>query len=380
MKRIVVNALSARLGGGQTYILNVLRHIDPENDYLFLVGPYNKDKFEAAAPHGRNLRFIDCGARQANPLYRLLWERFVLSRRLKEWKADVYYAAGGGTFTVVPKGCVSALAVRNMLPFDDRERRRFPFFSPARLNLRLLRSIALFALRRCDKVVFISRYSQDAVTKNYPQAAHKGKVIYHGLDERFFQPAEKEFDFSRFGLKKGEFYLYVSILNYYKAQAELVGEWEKLVEAGFPFPLVLTGFTPRGYSEKVIRLIAEKRLESNVIITGPVSYEELPAYYAGARALVFASSCECCPNILLEMMSMGKPVFCSDIPPMPEFGGEAPYYFNPYKKGELASLVSETEKDEAAMTARGRKNRDQAFQFNWQKTIDETIRFLTNDD
>ncbi|MGI5831167.1 MAG: glycosyltransferase family 4 protein [Thermoguttaceae bacterium] len=377
MAKIVINALSARLGGGKTYIRNFLAHLDDANEYIVLVGPYNRSQFEEASRGKADIRFYDCGKRQANPLWRLFWERFVLSSLLRKWNVDVYYAAGGGTFVKVTKPTVSATVIRNMLPFDRRERARFPLFSSARLKLSFLRRIALYAVRRCDKVIFVSDYSRCVVARLVSGISEKGRVIPHGVDEHFFHSSDREFDFSRFGVERGKFYLYVSIFNHYKAQVELVREWGMLVKEYFPYPLVLTGFLQPGYTEQVRKTISDLGLEKNVIITGPVSYDELPAYYAGARALVFASSCECCPNILLEMMATGKPIFCSDFPPMPEIGGEAPIYFNPYIEGDLAGKIIEAERCFERTEERGKLNSNRAGMFDWNRTVDETIRFLT---
>ena len=378
MKRIVINALSARIGGGQTYIRNFLSRVDNTHEYIVLVGTYNREIFANAAVGKSNIRFIDCGKKQANPLRRLFWERFKLPRLLRELKTDIYYAAGGGTLTQVPKGIVSATIVRNMLPFDERERARFPFFTLSRLKLSLLRYIALYAIRRSDKVIFISHYSKEIVTRTIPEVNRKGIVIYHGVDEHFLNPAENSFDFSALGIVKGKFYLYVSIFNHYKAQAELVREWRLLSQHQFQYPLVLTGFHEPGYTEHVRNMILKTKQEHSVLMTEPVPYEKLPDYYAGARALIFASSCECCPNILLEMMAAGKPLFCSNYPPMPEIGGNTPFYFNPYKKGDLAEKVIQFEKNFETNAPGGVSNRKRAETFSWETTVSETIRFLTD--
>lgn len=376
MSRIVINALSARLGGGQTYIINFLSRVNSEHEFIVLVGPYNRTPFEKAAAGKKNIRFYDCGSRQANPLYRIFWERFVLSRLLRSWQADVYYSAGGGTFTAVPKEIVSATIIRNMLPFDLRERKRFPLFSLARLKLRLLRSIAIYAVKRSDKVVFISQYSQKIVSNLIPDVCKKSRVIPHGIDARFLSPPSSDFEFARFGLVSGQFYLYVSIFNHYKAQKEVVEEWERLVRKGFSYPLVLTGSLQTGYAHQVKDLICKKGLQKNVIITGPVPYTELPGFYAGARGLLFASSCECCPNILLEKMAAEKPLFSSNFPPMPEIGGPSPYYFNPYSPGELASAIMEAENFPEEAARRAEQNLQRAKMFTWEKTVRETLDFL----
>ena len=376
MATIVINALSARRGGGQTYIRNLLACLDESHKYIVLVGPYNSRLFEKAAAGKFYIRLYDCGRLNVYPLWRLFWEYFTLPKLLRTWKADVYYAAGGGTFVRVPKGIASATIIRNMLPFDPKERSRFPFFSLARLKLALLKYIALYAVKRSDKVVFISEYSKKIVTESIPEAARKGQVIYHGIDSHFFTPQAADFDFSRFGVKRDEFYLYVSAFNHYKAQAELAREWGFLVKNEFPYPLLLTGFLEPGYTNYVRRTISNLGLEDKVIITGPVSYEKLPAYYAGARSLVFASSCECCPNILLEMMASGKPIFCSQFSPMPEIGGKNLIYFDPYQRGSLSEKILQAEKDFESLRNVGILNRKRAETFRWQESADQTVQFL----
>lgn len=379
MAVIVINALSARLGGGQTYIRNLLFRVDDTHQYVVLVGPYNRELFKRAAGNKQNVRFIDCGEKQENPFLRLFWECFRLPSLLRNVDADVYYAAGGGTLNRVPKGVVSVTIVRNMLPFDERERARFPLFSVQRLKLFLLRRIVLCALKRCDKVIFISDYSRKVLVRLLPELDRKGVVIYHGVDERFFHPLKQSFDFSRFGITEGKFYLYVSIFNHYKAQAELVREWKILSESHFPYPLVLTGFHEPGYTEIVKKAILQTGQENNVLMTDAVSYDELPGFYAGARALVFASSCECCPNILLEMMAVGKPIFCSDFPPMPEIGGKSPIYFHPYREGDLAEKILRFENHFETEKSRQNSTRERAVQFSWDKTVEKTVQFLTED-
>ena len=114
MGKIVINALSARLGGGQTYIRNFLSRVGDTHEYLILVGPYNREVFEKTAVGKSNIRFINCGEKQANPFLRLIWEIFRLPRLLRDLRADIYYAAGGGTLTKMPKGTVSATIIRNL--------------------------------------------------------------------------------------------------------------------------------------------------------------------------------------------------------------------------------------------------------------------------
>lgn len=377
--KIVVNALASKQGGGQTYIINYLRFADPKIEYVFLVGEFNRAKFEGELQGKPNISFYLLPQKYKSAIRRTLWEMFALPKLLKKLQADVYFAVNGPTPTRVPAGCRSVTSIRNMLLFDPKGLHYFSFLSPAWFRLLGQRLSIVRELKRYDRVVCISKCSYEAARAAYPGITEKSRVIYHGLNSSFHDPDKGTFDFAALGLKPGKFYLYLSVIDFYKAQLEVVREWKTLVDKhGFEYPLVLAGFLTREkYVKQVRELIKELHLEEKVLLPGAIDYTKLPAFLAGARALVFASACECCPNILLEKLSAGKPTFCSDIPPMPEFGGPDAYYFNPYRPGELARAVIEAERDPEEMQKRGELLAERSSQFDWQKTIRETESFLT---
>ena len=375
--KILINALSAKLGGGQTYLVNFLHNIpaDFPHEIIFLCGTFNEADFRAEC--GSSVRMIRKGAWSKNSLLRTLWEKFLLPRYLKKNHVDVYFQPAAGVPIRVPARCRSVTMLRNMLPFEDRERQRFPLFSKVRLKMSLQKRQIIKSLKRYDRIIFISSYSRDFIARFIPDINERSTVIPHGLNEQFLE-RNGEFDVGTFGLRPGQFYLYVSILDYHKAQLEVVREWKLLSDRGFKYPLVLAGFLNRqDYVKKVRDEIRRSGLEKQVILTGAIPNRKLPGFCASARALIFASSCECCPNILLEKMSSGKPLFCSDIRPMPEFGGNAPFYFSPYQPGDLSKKILDAESDQAEMLRRGERARELALTHTWKNTISKTLQYIT---
>lgn len=373
MKILVINALSALRGGGQTYLINFLEHL-PEGDFkiLMLVNTKNREVFEKYSSDRVGLYEAVWASKSI--IHRTLWERFALPSFLKKQKADVYYAPGGVMTTKVPKGITSATALRNMLPFDERERKRFPLLSYIRFKLWLLRYVFLKSYRMADKVVFISEYSKSVVKNFIPDIDKKSIVIPHGLNEQFLN-TQKSYTLPE-PLTENQFYLYVSILDVYKAQKEIIQAWKALSDEGFEYPLVLVGPKYNEYGEEVVSMIEQLGLRDKVIYLGKVEYEKLPGLYKASRALLFGSSCECCPNILLEKLAAGKPVVCSNIEPMPEFGEEAVIYFDPYDPETLVKQIKAMEGDQEKMNKLGEKAGEQALKFNWEKTVEKTIKFL----
>ncbi len=276
--------------------------------------------------------------------------------------------------TKMPKSIVSATALRNMLPFDERERKRFPLLSYIRFKLWLLRYVFLKSYKMADKVVFISEYSKSVVKVFIPDIDAKSVVIPHGLNSLFLN-SQTSYKLPEY-LKENQFYLYVSILDVYKAQKEIIKAWKMLSDEGFEYPLVLVGPKYNEYGEEVVAMIDELGLQEKVIYLGKVDYEKLPGLYKSARALLFASSCECCPNILLEKLAAGKPVVCSNVEPMPEFGEDAAVYFDPYDPKTLVKQVKQMEEDPEKMKKLANKAGEQALKFDWKQTVKKTIDFL----
>jgi glycosyltransferase involved in cell wall biosynthesis len=96
-----------------------------------------------------------------------------------------------------------------------------------------------------------------------------------------------------------------------------------------------------------------------------------------ATALVTASKFEGFGLPLVEAMSRGVPVVCSDIPIFHEVGGEAALYFKPDSPAQFAGQVKALEEPKlrADLIARGR---EQAKKFNWDDSAQELLRIMNS--
>ena len=372
LKTVLIEALSAVIGGGQTYLINLLENIPKEwKDSHRIVAILPRSIKESLGP-SRDLEIITPQFNTLSLPKRGLWLRFYLPKLLDKLKCDVLFCPGGFLPVKVSIATKTAITFQNMLPFDDAERRRFPH-GYIRSRLRLLKYIQGASIKNSDMVIFISEYAKSEIDKAIPQRRGKSVVIPHGLSEDFRRksPTKPE------SLKEFEYVLYVSILFNYKAQLEVVQAWSKVRQVrNTKEKLVLVGPEYLPYGIKVRKLIDSLGLQDEVIITGPVPYLELPSYYQNAKVNLFASSCENCPNILLEALAAGRPVLCSNYPPMPEFGGAAVEYFDPYKPDELANLLLKYLDDGELCASMGKKAFEHSFKYDWKESAAKTWNAL----
>lgn len=366
MKTIVVEGLSARLGGGQTYVRNLFQYYPGYPD-VRVVG---------VVPAG-DRGFFDCNPKieliapelaSRNIANRLIWNRARLPGLLRKLDARVLFCPGGFLATRPPPPCRTAVTFQNMLPFAPEERGRYPLgFSRGRLVL--LGSVQAASFRDADLVIFISEFARAVIELDVPHRRGQSVVIPHGLSDDFRNKQPRPDDPR---LPK-EYVAYVSIVTVYKAQLEVVRAWHELrSRRATPEKLVLIGPEYAPYGRRVDALIRELGLEQEVIRLGNVPYAQLPGYYQHARVNVFASSCENCPNVLLEKLAGGRPVVCSDYPPMPEFGGDAVLYYDPYNPSQLTGALASLLDDPAAQDTWGARALRRAAEYQWPKAARET--------
>ena len=121
-------------------------------------------------------------------------------------------------------------------------------------------------------------------------------------------------------------------------------------------------------------------MENKVIFTGFVDEEEKAYLIAGATAFVLVSFYEGFGIPVLEAMSLGVPVVCSHEGSLPEVGGEAAVYCDPYKTEDIKRAMDEVlclnkaEKDEII-----RLGKEQCKKFSWEKCAEVVLGVLENE-
>ena len=238
----------------------------------------------------------------------------------------------------------------------------------------LLRRIMERSFRKADLTLFVSKWSKTILDKITGPRPGLSVVVPHGFDGVFRQPVQ---DLPQI-LTDLKYVLYVSKLDCYKAQLEVVRSWHKVVQTGrFPERLLLVGSEYKPYGDRVRALIEKLELDDHVRVMGPIDHSELPAYYQNATINIFASSCEIGGSfILLEALGAGRPVLCSNYPPMPEFGGDAVEYFDPYNPDELAELLLKYLDDEELCDRMGKKAFEHSFRYDWKESATKTWNAL----
>ncbi len=130
-------------------------------------------------------------------------------------------------------------------------------------------------------------------------------------------------------------------------------------------------------SDAVIkRLIAELpvSLDASVRFLTAVSTSELVQILSNAAAMIFASQAEGFGLPILEAMQCGCPVITSNVTSMPEVGGDAAVYVDPYNIEVLRNAIGSLLTDKDLQVRLRSQGLERSKQFSWLKTADITIQ------
>lgn len=367
-----IDASNIRGGGGLTHLVELLRFSEPRASGFEKIIVWGPTHILGKLPAMDWLEPVSVRRLDLSLASRTYWQRITLPR-LAEETCDILFVPGGSFSNhSIPVVTMS----QNLLPFEIKEVMRY---GPSWVLVRMLilRSVQGRSFRKANGIIFLTEYAKKTVTRVVGNINGQQAIIPHGISERFFCDPKPQLSIEEYSRDRPFRFLYVSIVDMYKHQWQVVEAIARLRASGLPLELHLVGpLYPRAY-RKLQRALAQFDPGGMFIYYhGPVPHQELHRFTGLADGVVFASTCENLPIILLEAMASGVPIACSSYGPMPEVLRDAGVYFDPedvdslYQALEQMLTDSELRKKLAAMAYRYAK------EFSWGRCASDTLKFL----
>ena len=247
------------------------------------------------------------------------------------------------------------------------------YFSP--LQRMIYRVAHRIAARASSCIIAISESTKSDLTKYFSIDEQKISAIPLAADKTFNpQPMDTiKVARSRYDLPS-RYCLYVGTNKPHKNLLGLLNAWKLLHDkkALEGHSLVIAGqWDPRYPEAKELTLVSG--LNNCVTFTGEVNEEYLPALYSGATVFVQPSLYEGFGLPIIEAMSCGTAVTCSNTSSLPEVAGDAAILFDPKDTKSIADTLGSLLADSNKLSSLREKSIQQASRFSWQKTALNTI-------
>jgi glycosyltransferase involved in cell wall biosynthesis len=135
---------------------------------------------------------------------------------------------------------------------------------------------------------------------------------------------------------------------------------------------VLPGYAT-GAEDELVEQIARLGLADRVHLLGWIDDAELDGLYAAAELLVFPSLAEGFGLPVLEAMEHGLAVATSNTSSMPEVGGDAVVYFDPFDVNDIARGIDQLLNDTELRARLAAAGRVRAKEFSWSRAAEQTV-------
>jgi glycosyltransferase involved in cell wall biosynthesis len=264
-------------------------------------------------------------------------------------------------------------SVPTVLTVHDLIFERFPAYHK-RLNHTFLHAAMPRFCRQATAIIAISSATREDLVTYYGIDASKITVIPEAAAGHFRPQPVSHVEAVRRHYSLPERYLVtVGTIEPRKNLERLVAACGALFSEGLVDGLVIVGSKGWLY-EGFFASLERTPWRDRVILPGFVADEDLPAVYSGAMATVQPSLYEGFGLPILEAMACGSPVCASAASSLPEVGGQAAVYFDPYHTEKITAALRPVLGDAALRQEMRQKGLAQAALFSWTDTAQTTLQ------
>lgn len=215
------------------------------------------------------------------------------------------------------------------------------------------------AVEHRKRVRTIDAYARGIIGNSQATIDALAPHMAHGLEGRavrvahFGADAPDRFATSAYAMPERPYFVYIATIEPRKNHLLLLNLWRRLVERHGDAAPVLMLVGRRGWeNENVIDILERaEALKGHVIEAGELSDRQMDELVAGARAMLMPSFEEGFGMPVIEALSAGVPVICSDIAAHREVGGPVPDYLDPLDGLGWLSIIEDYRVDASARRA-----------------------------
>lgn len=225
------------------------------------------------------------------------------------------------------------------------------------------------AINKSLKILVPSNFVKKQLTDGWRVDRRKIIVTPEAVNDKILEKSQEVLE-SR--SQRAPYIFYVGNAHPHKNVEGLIKVFLVLKEKYADLLLVLAGYDHYFWK----RIKAENQYK-DIIYTGAITDEELVALYKNAQAFVLPSFEEGFGIPLLEAMACGCPVVSSNAGALPQVGGDAVLYFDPYDEEDMENKVNRVLKDESLRKNLVSKGLKRAKLFSWRKLAEQTLEVYT---
>lgn len=355
--KIVINALQYKQhSSGIGVMLRELfgRYTEITPHCCQIVVPHDGVDFPAAPSaeilcqpwiHGQNLR-------------RMLFQTFTLGR--KYCRDSILLTTDSKIPFFLPRSCVVISVITDLAVYRLRETYQLSRVLWWRLQYK-------YVCRRTHQFVAISEFTKQEMVDILHIPPEKIEMIPCASTSAFHREVDGRDMASvrrKYGLPE-HYVLFVGNFNPRKNLERLIKAFDRAKGRGrIPHQLVIAG--EQGWKFDKQAALKDVRHKKDIRFIGFVPDDDMPALYSAADLFAFPTLYEGFGIPVIEAQGCGTPVLTSSCSALPEVGGNAAIYVDPYNVEDIAGGILRVLQDSELSSNLFAKGRENAARFSWQ--------------
>lgn len=368
--RIALNArlmLNNRLEGIGMVTHEVMKRIVQDHpgdqfDYYF------DRKFDPTFVHGSNVQAHNFFPVTRLPILIRYWLNHPVRKAVKERKSNVFFSPDG----FIPLG----MSTPKVSMVHDVAFLRYP----EHLQPRIRRFYATWMprfLAYTNHIITVSEFSKRELMDGYKIPGDKISVVYNATSEAFKPLTVEQQQTVREKYSKGKpFFLFLGAIHPRKNVITLVRAFHQFKSATTnDIQLVLAG-RAGWMTDDLMKEIANSPFKSDIHLPGYVRTSDAAALTGSAEVMIYPSIYEGFGLPLIEAMTCGVPVICSDASSLPEVAGNAALLFEPKDVNHLTQHMEALTNNSVLRSELIQKGYERSKFFSWDKAAGEIYEIL----
>lgn len=212
-------------------------------------------------------------------------------------------------------------------------------------------------VNRASAITVISKFTEMIVRENLELGNKPVHVIHNGNSLKVIGNAAKP-DFITFS----NYIFSIGILSPKKNFHTLL----PLLQNNKDLHLVIAGNTDSDYTKLFIKMAAASGVQDRLLLVGTVDDNNKYWLYKNCMAFAFPSLSEGFGLPVVEAMSLGKPVFLSNLTSLPEVGGAEAYYWKNFEPQHMIDVFERGMNEFFSDKNKIQRSINWAKQFSWE--------------
>jgi glycosyltransferase involved in cell wall biosynthesis len=224
-------------------------------------------------------------------------------------------------------------------------------------------------ISKAKRIATVSEFSAHDIATRFDIDKKMIDVVFNGAGENLVPLHQSEIQVTRNKFTNGQpYFLFLGLVHPRKNLTRIIEAFNQYKRQSGDYVHLLVAGSRNYWTSDTKKAYMESPFKNEIIFCDRLTENELPLVLGSGLALVYTSLFEGFGIPILEAMRCGLPVITSDITSMPEVGGEAVLYANPFSADSIATAMMKISYDKSLQKELIRRGFERKDVFSWERT------------